>query len=217
MKRCGQIVTGAFALALIPFGLGGCGGGDHFFEETDVVGRVLLAGNPVDGAFVQIIFAGFIQDTETTAPDGTFVFDDFPEDFEPFFVEAFYIDPVTLNEYEGVTPFFGTNNSGDTDVGDIVLVQTFPVTAPGANNAKGHLDDDPIEDLAAASPAALVVMLSSGASRVVATADDEHGVFGAVAIQDLDGDGRMDLVVNRLGSGRVDAFLGDGKGGFAKH
>src|SRR5688572_30239243 len=117
---------------LLPLASTGCSG-DGCCDETEIFGRVLLNGMPVSSANVRVVFDFFVVDTEVTAIDGTFFFDDYPEDWDPFFVEAFYIDPVTLIEYEGFTPLFLTNESGATDVGDIVLVQVFPATAGSPN------------------------------------------------------------------------------------
>ena len=204
----------AIALVSLPVALSGCDDDDFCCGgHTDVFGIVLLDGNPVEGAIVRIIFDGFIEDTEITAADGTFLFQDYPEEWDPFFVEAFYIDPVTLNEYTGVTPFMLTNEDGDTDAGTIVLVQTFPATA-GPHNARGDLDGDGIDDLALAFTDMLGVMLSSSESRILATAADHAGPFGTVAVRDEDGDGHLDVVVNRLGSGAIEIHPGDGKGGF---
>jgi hypothetical protein len=212
--RRSSLLPSALAILAFPFALGGCN--DDYYEETDLVGTVLLSGNPVAGANVRVIFAGFVQDTEVTAADGTFVFDDYPEDWDPFFIEAFYIDPVTLNEYKGVTPFLLTNSSGRTNVGDIVLVQTFPATAGVSQTAQGHLDGDTVEDLVVANPEWLAVWLSSGGTRVLDTAAGEGGPFGAVAIRDEDGDGVMDVAVDRPWTGAADVHAGDGRGGFAK-
>jgi hypothetical protein len=189
--------------------LGGCDNGPHT-GETDVIGTVVLAGVPVDSANVRIVFAGFVQDTGVTAPDGTFIFDHFPEEWVPFFVEAFYIDPVTLNEYYGHTPFLDTEEHGPTDVGDIVLVQTFPATA--GNGTTGDLDGDGTQDVAVAYPDQIVVALSSGESRVLTKTDAAS--FVDIVAADVDGDGMKDLLVTRAGTTAPEVWMGDGKGGF---
>jgi FG-GAP-like repeat len=216
MKHGLAVCALASSLVLV-LGLAGCdddddGCCDH--ETTDVIGRVVLAGNPVAGANVRIIFAGFIQDTEVTMADGTFKFDDYPEVWDPFFVEAFWIDPVTLNEYQGVSPSFLTNESGNTNIGDIVLVQTFPATA--GNVVSAYLDGDGLEDFVGTYPDALFVWLSDGGLKLLATASLTAAPFGPIAISDLDGDGNKDLAVTRIGTPEPEVWTGDGRGGFVK-
>jgi FG-GAP repeat len=212
MNRC--LLACALAATLTtPLFLGGC---DDCCdqEETDIIGRVVLAGVPVASAQVRAIFNFTILDTEVTILDGAFFFDNWPEHWSPFIVEAFYIDPVTLNEYQGSTPFILTNESGPTNVGDIVLVQTFPATAGGSTVAPADLDGDSVDDLAATYPGAIVLCLSSGESRILAHARVTDPPFGPILAADLDGDGLKDLHVTRIGTPVKDVWKGDGTGGF---
>jgi FG-GAP-like repeat len=198
-------------------GLAGCDDDDDnccHDETTDVVGRVLLSGNPVGGANVRIIFANFIQDTQVTMTDGTFKFDDYPEEWDPFFVEAFWIDPISLNEYTGVSPSFLTNESGATNIGDILLVQTFPATAGNIQSA--YLDGDGLEDFVGTYPDSLFVWLSDGGLQLLARASLTEAPYGPIAISDLDGDGNKDLAVTRIGTPDPEIWTGNGRGGFVK-
>jgi hypothetical protein len=216
MKHGLTVCALASSLFLV-LGLAGCdddddGCCDH--ETTDVVGRVLLGGNPVGGANVRIIFAGFVQDTEVTMADGTFKFDDYPEEWDPFFVDAFWVDPISLNEYSGVSPSFLTNESGATNIGDILLVQTFPATA--GNIASAYLDGDGLEDFVGSYPDALFVLLSDGGTQLLATASPTEAPFGPITISDLDGDGNKDLSVTRIGTPESEIWIGDARGKFVK-
>src|SRR5204863_5265809 len=130
--------------------------------------------------------------------DGSFSFQSWPEDWEPFLVEAFYVDPVTLNEYMGTTTFLLTNHDGATNVGNILLLQTFPATA--GHVASADLDSDAIEDAVLTYPDAMFVWLAEGPSAVLATATPGEAAFGPVSIADLDGDGHKDLSVIRVGT-----------------
>jgi hypothetical protein len=209
-----RLLACVVAASLAPLFLAGC---DDCCdeEETDIIGRVLLGGVPVASAQVRVIFDFTILDTEVTAPDGTFFFGGWPEHWSPFIVEAFYVDPVTLNEYFGNTPFILTNDDGPTDVGDIVLVQVFPATAGSNTAVSADLDGDAVEDLAVAYPDALVVVLSKGGSRILATAGLDEPTFGPLTAADVDGDGLKDLAVTRIGTREKTVFSGDGNGGFS--
>ena len=214
MKHGLAVCALASSLVLV-LGLAGCDDDDCCdHETTDVLGRVLLSGNPVGGANVRIIFAGFIQDTEVTMTDGTFKFDDYTEEWDPFFVEAFWIDPISLVEYTGVSQSFLTNESGNTNIGDILLVQTFPATA--GNVVSAYLDGDGLEDFVGSYPDALFVLLSDGGLRLLATASLTEAPFGPIAISDLDGDGNKDLAVTRIGTAEPEVWTGDGLGKFVK-
>jgi hypothetical protein len=203
-----------------PFFLAGCDDccdDDEGDETTDIFGRVTLNGNPVGNAQVRAIFDFVIYDTEVTAADGTFFFPGWPEHFSPFAVEAFYVDPITLVEYFGNTPLILTNEDGLTDVGDIILVQVFPATAGTSgigNTASADFDGDSVEDLVVAYPHALVLVLSSAESKILAEAAPTDAPFGPVLAADLDGDGMKDLSVTRLGTPVPDVWAGDGLGGF---
>jgi FG-GAP repeat len=210
---------GLLAIALAaslttPLFLAGCDDDDCCDgEETNIIGRVTLAGMPVANAQVRAIFDFVIFDTEVSAADGTFFFPDWPEHFSPFAVEAFYVDPITLNEYFGNTPLILTNEDGVTDVGDIILVQVFPATA-GNTVASGDFDGDSVEDLVASYPGALVLVLSSAESRILASAGLDEAPFGPLEAADIDGDRFRDLQVIRIGTRVKDVWKGDGTGGF---
>lgn len=183
--------------------------------ETDITGRVTLAGVPIANAQVRAIFNFTILDTEVTISDGTFVFAGWPENWTPFAVEAFYVDPVTLTEYFGNTPLILTNDHGATPVGDIVLVQTSPATAGGGSTVvPADFDGDAVEDLAASYPGAIVLCLSSGESRILANAALDDPPFGPIVAADFDGDGVKDLQVTRIGTPVKDVWKGNGAGGF---
>ena len=215
MKHGFTVCALASSLFLV-LGLAGCDDDDGCCDDetTDVVGRVLLGGNPVGGANVRIIFGGFVQDTQVTMADGTFKFDDYPEDWDPFFVDAFWIDPISLNEYSGVSQSFLTNESGATNIGDILLVQTFPATA--GNITSAYLDGDGLEDFVGSYPDSLFVLLSDGGTQLLATASPTEAPFGPIAIADLDGDGNKDLAVTRIGTPEPEIWIGDARGKFVK-
>jgi len=216
--RHGLAVCALASSLFLVLGLAGCDDDDNDGccddETTDVVGRVVLLGVPIANANVRIIFGGFIQDTQVTMTDGTFKFDDYPEDWDPFFVEAFFVDPISLNEYTGVSPSFLTNESGATNIGDIILVQTFPATA--GNVVSAYLDGDGLEDFVGTYPDSLFVLLSDGGLQLLAKASLTEAPFGPIAISDLDGDGNKDLAVTRIGTPEPEVWIGDASGKFVK-
>jgi hypothetical protein len=217
MKR-GSVIACAALGAFLPFLISGCDDDhhdDHHDDQTTIViGTVQLGGVGVDGASVRAIFDGFVVATGVSAPDGTFMLFDFDEFWEPFFVQALYVDPVTLDEYFGETVLFFTADEGSTDVGPINLELVVPLTQSGPHADVGNLDGDPIDDLAAVFPDALVVQMGSGAGGLVETELPEGQTFGTVSIEDVDGDGIADLSVTLVPSGGVAVYHGDGAGGF---
>jgi len=90
------------------------------------------------------------------------------------------------------------------------------------------VDQEVVIDVAGSAelPRSLIAIATSGTNVVTLTGDgaglsaprsDSTGAFGssAVAIADLNGDGKNDLVIADAGANRFSILLGDGAGGFA--
>ena len=98
-----------------------------------------------------------------------------------------------------------------------------PFASPGATGALalGDLNGDQSNDAAVADPVGgkVAILLGSGRGALAPAPVPSVQTGGtkpsAVAIADLNGDGRQDLVVANDGSNNVSVLLGDGGGGFS--
>lgn len=104
--------------------LSGCDDDDdhHHFDETDIVGRMLLPGmSPAAGASCELFYANLSYGIVFADPNGFFEFPDWPEELEPILVRGTYVQAGTGTTFQGASPLVGTSNDGDTDLGDIIL------------------------------------------------------------------------------------------------
>ena len=124
-----------------------------------------------------------------------------------------------------ITSNFGTGTVtvllGD-GLGGLTQKQTITVGSGPETIALGDINGDGITDMVVTNYNAtnVSVLIGNGDGTFHAASTPTIGVAGAafgVALGDVDGDGKLDMVVADFGSSSVTLFLGNGSGGFTAH